>query len=227
MLRKFAVVMAAVLAVQSVAAVRTEPKLKLEHSPVVLNQKLEGSWKWEVTFDIFEGLVQGFFEYDKYPNLKQCASDITEVYDGEFSRPETLRGCGHEREPRLTLSPPFLYLTPPDLDKAIEDIKEKSVDRVKEGIKLIGESLTEVFNAITECKGAVEAVENILSVLKEFSSPYSFAFHVGKDLLVNGVNIIHEISAAIDDWDAQSYRDCGVQIGTALNQLLIGAEEQN
>ena len=53
------------------------------------------------------------------------------------------------------------------MDKAIEDIKEKSVDRVKEGIKLIGESLTEVFNAITECKGAVEAVENILSVLKE------------------------------------------------------------
>ena len=38
-----------------------------------------------------EGLVQDFFEYDKYPNLKQCASDITEVYDGEFSRPETLR----------------------------------------------------------------------------------------------------------------------------------------
>ncbi|WZN63776.1 hypothetical protein HKI87_08g53270 [Chloropicon roscoffensis] len=195
MLRKFAVVMAAVLAVQSVAAVRTEPKLKPEHSPVVLNQKLEGSWKWEVTFDIFEGLVQGFFEYDKYPNLKQCASDITEVYD--------------------------------DLDQAIEDIKEKSVDGVKEGIKLIGESLTEVSNAITDCKGAVEDVENILSVLKEFSSPYSFAFHVGKDLLVNGVNIIHEISAAIDDWDAQSYRDCGVQIGTALNQLLIGAEEQN
>ena len=103
MLRKFAVVMAAVLAVQSVAAVRTEPKLKPEHSPVVLNQKLEGSWKWEVTFDIFEGLVQGFFEYDKYPNLKQCASDITEVYDGEFSRPATLRGCGRGHGPRLTL----------------------------------------------------------------------------------------------------------------------------
>ena len=50
-----------------------------------------------------EGLVQDFFEYDKYPNLKQCASDITEVYDGEFSRPETLRGCGYEQEPRLTL----------------------------------------------------------------------------------------------------------------------------
>ena len=113
------------------------------------------------------------------------------------------------------------------MDQAIEDIKEKSVDGVKEGIKLIGESLTEVSNAITDCKGAVEDVENILSVLEEFSSPYSFAFHVGKDLLVNGVNIIHEISAAIDDWDAQSYRDCGVQIGTALNQLLIGAEEQN
>ncbi len=26
-------------------------------------------------------LNAGFFEYDKYPDLKQCASDITEVYD--------------------------------------------------------------------------------------------------------------------------------------------------
>ena len=53
------------------------------------------------------------------------------------------------------------------MDQAIEDIKEKSVDGVKEGIKLIGESLTEVSNAITDCKGAVEDVENILSVLEE------------------------------------------------------------
>ena len=100
------------------------------------------------------------------------------------------------------------------MDQAIEDIKEKSVDGVKEGIKLIGESLTEVSNAIADCKGAVEDVENILSVLKEFSSPYSFAFHVGKDLLVNGVNIIHEISAAIDD--------CVKKAGTRGHVLNLG-----
>ena len=43
---------------------------------------------------------------------------------------------------------------------------------------------------------------------------------------MNGVDIFHEIEAAIDDWESQSYRDCGVQIGTALNQLIIGEEQQ-
>ncbi len=75
-------------------------------------------------------------------------------------------------------------------------------------------------------QGAVNDVENILHVLEEFKTPMSFAYHVGKDLIVNGVDIIHEIGAAVDDWEAQSYRDCGVQIGTALNQLIIGEEEQ-
>ena len=64
-MNKLAVALAVALCVQSVAAVRTEPKVRAEHSPLVLNQKLEGSWKWEVTFDIFEGLIQGFFEADK------------------------------------------------------------------------------------------------------------------------------------------------------------------
>jgi hypothetical protein len=30
-----------------------------------------------------------------------------------------------------------------------------------------------------------------------FASPQSFAWHVGKDLLVNGVQIYHEIDAAV------------------------------
>ncbi|QDZ20745.1 hypothetical protein HOP50_04g32670 [Chloropicon primus] len=185
-------VLAALVAVQSVAAVRTEPKVRPEHSALALNQKLEASWKWEVTFDIFEGLIQGFFEYEKYPNLKQCASDITQVYD--------------------------------DLDMAVKDIKEESVRGVKEGIRLIGESLTEVSTAITDCQGAINDVESILHVLSEFKTPAAFAYHVGKDLLINGVDILNEIQTAVSDWESQSYRDCGVQVGTALNQLLIGQE---
>ena len=109
---------------------------------------------------------------------------------------------------------------------AIKEIEKKSVSGVQQGIKLIGESLTEVSDAITDCHGAVQDVENILDTLKQFKTPLSFVYHVGKDLLVNGVDILHEIQTAVSDWKAQSYRDCGLQIGTALNQLLIGKEGQ-
>ena len=41
------------------------PRVENDHKALILGQnshgQLHASWKWEVTFDIFEGLVQGFF----------------------------------------------------------------------------------------------------------------------------------------------------------------------
>ena len=53
LLNKLAVVLAVALCLQSVSAVRTEPK------NFVLNQKLEASWKWEVR--LFLLLLKRFF----------------------------------------------------------------------------------------------------------------------------------------------------------------------
>ena len=43
---------------------------------------------------------------------------------------------------------------------------------------------------------------------------YTNAAHV--ELLVNGKDIFAEVSAAVADWKAQSYRAAGVQIGAVL-----------
>ncbi len=187
-MKTVAAILGAVLLVQGAVAVR-DPKMA--DRKMKFGQVLEGSWKWEVTFDIFEGLIEGFFDFDKYPDLKSCASEIAEVYD--------------------------------DLDQAVQAIEQKDVHGVRQGLKLIGQSLDEVSDALRDCKAAEGDIESVIDALKGFKSPWSFVFHVGKDLLVNGVDIFEEISDAVNDWKAQSYRQCGEEIGEALNKLLIGA----
>jgi len=56
-----------------------------------------------------------------------------------------------------------------------------------------------------------------------FKSPWSFAYHVGKDLVVNGVQIYKEISAAVTDYEASQYRTFGVDTGKALAMIFLGS----
>jgi hypothetical protein len=59
-----------------------------------------------------------------------------------------------------------------------------------------------------------------------FDSPTSFAYHVGKDLMVNGVDIYHEIDTAITDYKTALWYDFGVNIGKATAKTIIGEESQ-
>ena len=58
-----------------------------------------------------------------------------------------------------------------------------------------------------------------------FSSPTAFAWHVGKDLLVNGIDIYHEIDTAVSDAKSGNWKDFGFNVGEAAAKVLIGAEE--
>jgi len=59
-----------------------------------------------------------------------------------------------------------------------------------------------------------------------FTSPTSFAYHVGKDLLLNGRDIYGEISKAITDYDDSQWEQFGYEIGTAAAKILVGEEQK-
>ena len=52
-----------------------------------------------------------------------------------------------------------------------------------------------------DCKVSVEDAQKLAEMAKNFKSPWSFAYHVGEDLLLNGVDIFNEISQALGSWD--------------------------
>lgn len=60
-------------------------------------------------------------------------------------------------------------------------------------------------DALVRCEGAVAEItilsKKLTFVIAEIQNPQSFAFHVGKDLLINGRDIYSEVNTAVVDWN--------------------------
>jgi hypothetical protein len=109
-----------------------------------------------------------------------------------------------------------------DLFVAVEDFRKKDPDDVKNGIKECGEALESVPSAISDCKsGWAPEVAKLRSMIAIFSSPTSFAYDVGKSLLLNGHDIYDEIKAAVDAWESQNWWAFGENVGEALGKCFI------
>jgi len=55
-----------------------------------------------------------------------------------------------------------------------------------------------------------------------FDSPTSFAYHVGKDLIVNGAEIYGEVNGAISDYHAGNWYNFGIELGEASAHTFLG-----
>ena len=67
----------------------------------------------------------------------------------------------------------------------------------------------------------------LVKALEALKNPKEFAFHIGKDLIVNHADIFREVSASIDDYHAQKWEDFGKDTGAALSKLLVGTNEMS
>ena len=70
-----------------------------------------------------------------------------------------------------------------------------------------------------------ELIKDLFKVAGDVSNPFVLVFKVGVDLILNGVEIIEEIKAAIEAVRAHDYYNFGLNVGEALAQLLIGSPE--
>merc|ERR1711924_273120 len=116
---------------------------------------LAHDWKWEVTVDVFEGTIEGFFS--NFKDLKACANDTVTAYD--------------------------------EIHSAIGLIEQSTPSSVLQGIKDLGTALEALKSGLVDCKAASTETTQFVKGFSQFKSPLSFAFHVGKDLLVNGRDI--------------------------------------
>ena len=145
---------------------------------------------WQITVDVFEGTLQGFFDSSTFPHLKACASEATDAYD--------------------------------EIKDAIQEIEKLTPADVKTGLKDLGLALKGLKAALADCKASSSDVANFAKAIENgFEHPLSFLFHMGKELLINGKDIYSEVTTAVSDWKAQSYRAAGVQIGAALSKILL------
>ena len=166
--------------------------LRLAFSALLLGlAQAQHDWQWQVTVDIFEGVLEGFFS--EFSDLKKCAQDSASAYE--------------------------------NIKAGISDLDSGHASGVKKGLREIGSALDSLRHALPDCKAAASEIEDFGKVIeKGFKNPLSFVFHLGKDLIVNGRDIYGEITQSVQLWKQQSYLDSGVQIGKALEKLLVGEE---
>merc|ERR1719454_740257 len=113
-----------------------------------------------------------------------------------------------------------------DLEAAYKHLSAKDAKDVIEGLKDVGEALYAVKKAMTDCKDIEKDWTKLGEMAAEFSNPTTAVVHIGKDLLIHGVDIYHEVQASIDAWekDPRDYYKFGFNIGKAAAQILIGKE---
>ena len=91
---------------------------------------------------------------------------------------------------------------------------------MRTGLQDLGKAFSGLKTALADCKASSADIAKFTKAIEDgFEHPLSFVFHLGKELLVNGKDISTEVTRAVSDWKAQSYRDAGVQIGSALALL--------
>ena len=106
-----------------------------------------------------------------------------------------------------------------DVEKAVADFKKENFDGVKNGIIEVGTIVRSISGDIKTCKEGITGIDNLIKMAESFKSPWSFAYHVAHDLLVNGVEIFHEVDSAISDYDASNFEGFGENIGKAMAQV--------
>ena len=109
-----------------------------------------------------------------------------------------------------------------EIQEAVADFKKESFSGVKAGIKMVGTISDQVGNDIKDCSAGVKDIEKLIEMAASFKSPWAFAFHIGKDILLNGVDIYNDIDSAISNWDNSNYYNFGENLGDALAKVFVG-----
>lgn len=112
-----------------------------------------------------------------------------------------------------------------DAEKAYTDFSKKTASGAIDGIKDIADILTQIQHAMKDCDVKGDWAK-LLAIANEFKSPMSFVYHVGKDLIHNGVQIFEEVHTAVDDYEQGKWEDFGYQCGMAAAKTFLGQEGQ-
>lgn len=109
--------------------------------------------------------------------------------------------------------------------EAVKDFEEKSASGAAAGLKVLAQVVKDISAEVQTCEGVTADWKRLEAMVTAFDSPLSFAYHVGKDLLVNGVQIYGDINDAVAQYNNKAYEPFGEDVGKALALTLLGMEE--
>lgn len=109
-----------------------------------------------------------------------------------------------------------------DAEAAYQDFKAGGAAKVIAGMKELADLFKQVKAGMSDCSSVKADWAKLEKMVEVFDSPTSFAYHVGKDLVVNGRDIFAEIKTSVTDYQTQNWDDFGYQVGEAAAKTLLG-----
>jgi cathepsin B len=111
------------------------------------------------------------------------------------------------------------------ISTAIADIRSKDAARVKDGIILLGQAVQLIPQAARDCQAAQYEVAKLVKLATAFTNPQSFIYFVGKSLLINHIEVIHEVTNAVDAFEHKDYYNLGYWVGKAMDTIFLGFDQ--
>lgn len=103
--------------------------------------------------------------------------------------------------------------------------KDMALPEVMMALQKLGTSGKKMMDAIKQCDNDVtqEEMRILGKMVESFKEPKELAFTIGTNMVVNGVDIYREMSAAYTNYLAKEYESFGRDLGVSLTLVFIGA----
>ena len=108
-----------------------------------------------------------------------------------------------------------------DLIDVVDLLTSDSKHKIIKALKKIGEVFCDFFDIVQHCKELPQDAKEIWEALKKFKSPFKLVVHIGKNIILNGVEVFREIKSAVTAWKNQDFYVFGYNIGAAAYNVLI------
>ena len=107
-----------------------------------------------------------------------------------------------------------------DFRAAVADFETKTVDGIAKGLRETADGLEALKAAMADCKAAESEVQSLEAALAQMSSPSKLVYHVGKELLLNGKDILALVEGAVTQYKAGAYENFGKELGAIVGDLV-------
>ena len=115
-----------------------------------------------------------------------------------------------------------------DMDKAVLDFEDGSYFAVADGIYRLGEFISEVGLIMEDCATLDPAdVSTLAAMGSAFLRPKELIMNAERNLLLNGVTILRDITAGRKDLQAHEYYQAGLKFGELGALVLWGKQAMN